>query len=106
MSRDARTLDSLKGARFFFDAWRIGILEEILGSSNWEAEGDLLECLMSHHGSTEREALPIDPHREESMVLFDMTDEASESESGDERPEDVVEYTDGLSGRIDDSDIQ
>jgi hypothetical protein len=46
----------------------------------------------------------MNPQREEALVLIDLAEDASDA--GEDLPEDVVEYTEGLSGRTVDSEIQ
>jgi hypothetical protein len=70
-----------------------------------EVSADVLAVLPSHQIDTEEgTTFPMDPQREEALVLVDLTDD--ESDAGEELPEDMVEYTDGLSGRTEDSEIQ
>jgi hypothetical protein len=87
------------------DDRRTGIFEEFLESSAGDPEGDFLELLESHQAGTLASAVPpMEFQREDALVLLDLIDELSEA--GEERPEEVVEYIDGLSGRTDDSEIQ
>jgi hypothetical protein len=76
-----------------------------LAPSAGEPEGDFPELLESHQEGMLASAVPpMEFQREEALVLLDLIDD--ESEAGEERPEEVVEYIDGLSGRTDDSEIQ
>jgi hypothetical protein len=82
------------------DGLRTGIFGVEFFSSGEEAAGFF--DLESHQAG-----IPADlmlPQREEAFVLFDLTEDASEI--GEEPPEDVSEYTEGLSGRMLDSEIQ
>ena len=97
-SRDARTLDSLTGTKGV-GAWRTGIFEGCFESSTGDGAGDFFAFRSHHVGMADNEADQID----DALVLVDLTEE--ESETGDDAPEDVIEYV-GLSGRIDDSEIQ
>ncbi len=65
----------------------------------------MLVFLPSHQVDTDVGAtLPMNPQREEALVLIDLAEDASDA--GEDLPEDVVEYTEGLSGRTEDSEIQ
>ena len=98
-SRDARTLDSLKGASCLKDGSCTGIFDACFGSLSGDVGADFLP---SHQVDTE--AAPIELQRDDALVLVDLTED--ESDAGEELPEEVVEYTEGLSGRIEDTEIQ
>jgi hypothetical protein len=83
------------------DCWR-SIFADRLASPSREVGADFLP---SHHVDTEPGVtFPIELQREEAFVLLDATED--ESDAGDELPEEVVEYTEGLSGRTEDTEIQ
>jgi hypothetical protein len=56
----------------------------------------------SHHAGTAADL--TDSQSEDAFVLFDLTEEASDE--GDDSPDEVSEYTEGLSGLTLDSEIQ
>ena len=79
------------------DCWWTGAFERCFGSPSGEVGADFFS---SH--PVEAEAAEF--HRDEALVLVDLTED--ESDAGEELPEEVVEYPEGLSGRIDDTEIQ
>lgn len=68
-------------------------------SSCGDGAGAFLFEVLSHQAGIAERPDQMD----DALVLFDFTDE--ESDVGDEVPDDVGEY-DGLSGRVEDSEIQ
>jgi hypothetical protein len=101
-SRDARALDSRKGTSCLEDGWRTGAFDGCLDSPSGEVRAAFLP---SHQVDKEAEAaFPMESHREEALVLVDLAED--ESDAGEEFPEEVVEYTEGLSGRTEDTEIQ
>ncbi len=79
---------------------RTGIFEGGLASSTGSGFGsEFLESLLIDHVGIDETA-----QTEEAFVLVDLIEEASDV--GDALREDAAEYTDGLSGRTDDSEIQ
>lgn len=114
ISRDVRTLDSLRGAKplvgaeifeSFGSAFGNSIflrvcLSEILGGCLGISTGERTCDFLRDQGMAE----PMDPQIEEAFVFVDLIEDASDS--GDDWPDDDAEYKDGLSGRIDDSEIQ
>jgi hypothetical protein len=79
------------------DCWWTGDFERCFGSRSGEVDADFFS---SHPVVAEAAEF----HRDEALVLVDLTE--VESDAGEELPEEVVEYSEGLSGRIDDTEIQ
>lgn len=128
ISRVAKALDSLIGARFLAGWDLAGVLDSLgstcrtgsldwnLGAS-WSPDGEGTRGTSSFGDlalESKKEgillvvAAPIVPetelHIEEAFVLVVLNDEVSDA--GDEWPEDGVESIEGLDGRTDDSEIQ
>jgi hypothetical protein len=80
---------SIKGSKGLIAGWRRGIFEGCFGSSTGERDGDFFAVLGSHQVGIAAAADPLDPQRDEALVLVDLTEEASEA--GEDWPDDALE---------------